>query len=90
MPWSVSGLASERRLNRAVAESKESFGRDYVSASYGTEIPPDNLEELLKSGEPDAEKERGRIVLVASGTSFRAEMEAAVSKRAQRAVSLVG
>ncbi|MEM2905841.1 MAG: hypothetical protein QW057_08680 [Candidatus Bathyarchaeia archaeon] len=83
-------MAEERRLDRSVAESKDRFGRDYISALYGSEIPPDNMEELLKSGEPNVESERGRIVVVASDRGFKAEMEATRSSRSKRAILLMG
>lgn len=83
-------MANERRLDRNVSQDRERFGRDYLSASYGSEIPPDNLEELVKAGEPEVESERGRIVSVASDTSFKAEMEAVRSRRSARAASLMG
>ena len=79
-------MANERRLDRNVSQDRERFGRDYLSASYGSEIPPDNLEELLKNAEPDMEKERGRIVRPASSGSFKAQMEAVRSRRAQHSL----
>lgn len=67
-------------LDRMLAENRDKFGRDYISASHGTEIPADNMEELLKSAEPDLEKEEGRIVMLASDSSFQSEMKIAKLK----------
>jgi len=55
----MNGLAEEQRLDQTAAESRDRFGRDYLSASYGMEIPPDNMEELLKAGALGVQREQG-------------------------------